>query len=190
MFGMMPEIYLLSFHDLPVAQGALLRIKVDTHLHQSALVALVGQEISFRIYLLQGIRHRAVHLHLYHVDSVRHVEHGIRPARGAPHFRLDILPHQFDHDIEYRLEMLLRLVVQVIRYRLEESLHLREHILHIIIEQRLVESRHRHVALYDIRCHIIGVQRLKKSRPHLLVRDAQRIEVQRLIIILDGDIPL
>ena len=86
--------YELFFPDDPIADGALGAVKADAYFYQTFAVGMIREHVALLIYLGQCLLGTLVYLQFEDVDCIWHVHHGISPAYGTLHLRLNIVSQQ------------------------------------------------------------------------------------------------
>ena len=84
----------LFFLDDPIADGALGAVKADAYFYQTFAVGMIREHVALLIYLGQCLLGTLVYLQFEDVDCIWHVHHGISPAYGTLHLRLNIVSQQ------------------------------------------------------------------------------------------------
>ena len=70
----------------------------------------------------------------------------------------------------------------------KERLQQTQHPVHVAAHQGTGQIDHRGIGRLCVTCHIIRYEAAHQAYPHFRIRDVQRIDLEHLIISLDGDI--
>ena len=89
-------------------------VEVDTDFDEFPAVNGVGNEVTPVVDLGEGLVGGAVEFELEDVDVVGSFHDGIGPSLGASDFGLGELSHEFEDEVEDRLVVAFRAVVQLI----------------------------------------------------------------------------
>ena len=89
-------------------------VEVDTDFDEFPAVNGVGNEVAPVVDLGEGLVGGAVEFELEDVDVVGSFHDGIGPSLGAPDFGLGELSHEFEDEVEDRLVVAFRAVVQLV----------------------------------------------------------------------------
>ena len=76
---------------------------------------LIRDEVALVVYLPEGLVGRAVNLELEDIYPVLRPADGVRPAYRRLDLGLDVVPEQREDQVDYGLEMLLGLVLEIVR---------------------------------------------------------------------------
>ena len=128
-------LLLICFSYFPPANRPRGTVKIHANFYHTPAVCPVRDGILLAVNLRQRLFRGTVVFELEDINGILQLHHHIRTAYGTLHFRLHILPHQPEQQIENGLIMLFGLVIQIIGNGGKEGTGTLQAAIHITLHQ-------------------------------------------------------
>ena len=181
-------LLLIRFSYFPPANRPRGTVKIHTNLDHTPAVRPVRDGILLAVNLSQRLFRGTVVFELEDINDILQLHHHIRTAYGTLHFRLHILPHQPEQQIENGLIMLFGLVLQIIGNGGKEGTGTLQAALHITLHQVAKERDDVEGVVLGRQVHVRGKQGFNEPFTDLTVGIGQTIDLEITVIALNGQI--
>lgn len=181
-------LLLICFSYFPPANRPRGTVKNHANLYHTPAVCPVRDGILLAVNLSQRLFRGTVVFELEDINDILQLHHHIRTAYGTLHFRLHILPHQPEQQIENGLIMLFGLVLQIIGNGGKEGTGTLQAALHITLHQVAKERDDVEGVVLGRQVHVRGKQGFNEPFTDLTVGIGQTIDLEITVIALNGQI--
>ena len=172
----------------PVLKAAGLRREADAYLVERARIGGVGEGIALLFYLPKGGLHRVVELQLHDVDIVLRLDDDVDAAVAGVSLHVHIEAQELHDDRHAVLEVQLHVTHHLIRPVGEQCLQARHEALDIALLQVADEIRDEEVLPVSRDGRVERHEEMGESLFHFLVRIAQFVHAESLVVALDGEV--
>lgn len=182
-------LFLPVFLYLPVGDGVLLGVEVDGHLDDGAVVEGEACGVVLAVHLVHGGPGRLVQFELKEVERPVCAQHHVHAAGGRAHLDVDkVARDEGEDDVEHLLVVAFAVGVVAVGDGEEEVAEQGQRTVYVAKCEALCHASCRIVHHEAVGRDVRGDERACQADAHLLVGNVEGIEVEVLVIVLDGDV--